>query len=77
MFLGNTQVKMRIISRISVLGQKKMCIIHESKISLFLISEETLPECSKKYVCAHCTRNAWSEQVNYWAVGKCVCVTCH
>lgn len=71
MCLGNTQVKMRIISRISFLGQKKMPIVHESKIRLLVISEDTLSEYSKKNVCVCtlCTSNAWSEEVNYglWA----------
>lgn len=47
MFLGNTPVEMKIISRIPDLGQKKMCIIHETKIVLLLTGEETLPERSR------------------------------
>lgn len=54
-----------------------MPIIHESKISLLLISEETLPECSKENVCVHTLHEQCLVRGGeLWAVGKHVYVTC-
>lgn len=78
MCLGNTQVKMRIISRISFLGQKNMPIVHESKIRLLVISEDTLSEYSKENVCVHTLHEQCLVRGGeLWAVGKRVYVTCH
>lgn len=52
-----------------------MPIIHESKITLLLIDKDVFLQCSKDCVCGQpaallCTGNAWSEEADYWAVGR-------
>lgn len=52
-----------------------MPIIHESKITLLLIDKDVFLQCSKERVCGQpaallCTGNAWSEEADYWAMGR-------